>query len=107
MGPVLQLLRGLFAVIPGRHAESFFESAVKVRQILVADFLRDGKNRGFGGDQQAGSHGRGIDVREGNAAARHLRVGKTLRARDDQRKRGKRAAKRLLFGFRKGFGKCW
>ena len=31
VGPVLQLLRGLFAVIPGRHAESFFESAVKVR----------------------------------------------------------------------------
>ena len=53
MGPVLQLLRGLFSVIPGRHAESFFESAVKVRQILVADFLCDGKNRGFGGDQQA------------------------------------------------------
>lgn len=30
-GHVLQLFRGLFAVIPGRHAESFFESAVKVR----------------------------------------------------------------------------
>lgn len=30
-GPVLQLLRGLFSVIPGSHAESFFESAVKVR----------------------------------------------------------------------------
>ena len=53
MGPVLQLLRGLFAVIPGRHAESFFESAVKVRQILVDDLLRDGKNRVFEGDQQA------------------------------------------------------
>ena len=60
--PVLQLLRGLFAVIPGRHAESFFESAVKVRQILVADFLRDGKNRGFGGDQQAGSHGQAVFI---------------------------------------------
>ena len=61
-GPVLQLFRGLFAVIPGRHAESFFESAVKVRQILVADFLRDGKNRGFGGDQQAGSHGQAVFI---------------------------------------------
>lgn len=60
--PVLQLLRGLFSVIPGRHAESFFESAVKVRQILVADFLRDGKNRGFGGDQQAGSHGQAVFI---------------------------------------------
>lgn len=60
--PVLQLFRGLFAVIPGRHAESFFESAVKVRQILVADFLRDGKNRGFGGDQQAGSHGQAVFI---------------------------------------------
>lgn len=62
MGPVLQLLRGLFSVIPGRHAESFFESAVKVRQILVADFLCDGKNRGFGGDQQAGSHGQAVFI---------------------------------------------
>ena len=61
-GPVLQLLRGLFSVIPGSHAESFFESAVKVRQILVADFLRDGKNRGFGGDQQAGSHGQAVFI---------------------------------------------
>ena len=61
-GPVLQLLRGLFSVIPGRHAESFFESAVKVRQILVADFLCDGKNRGFGGDQQAGSHGQAVFI---------------------------------------------
>lgn len=61
-GPGLQLFRGLFAVIPGSHAESFFESAVKVRQILVADFLRDGKNRGFGGDQQAGSHGQAVFI---------------------------------------------
>ena len=60
--PVLQLFRGLFSVIPGSHAESFFESAVKVRQILVADFLRDGKNRGFGGDQQAGSHGQAVFI---------------------------------------------
>ncbi len=45
---------------------------------------------------------------KGNAAARDLRVGKALRARDDQRKRGKRAAKRLLFGFRgKGFGRAY
>lgn len=62
VGPVLQLLRGLFSVIPGSHAESFFESAVKVRQILVADFLRNGKNRGFGGDQQAGSHGQAVFI---------------------------------------------
>lgn len=61
-GPVLQLLRGLFSVIPGRHAESFFESAVKVRQILVADFLCDGKNRGLRRDQQAGSHGQAVFI---------------------------------------------
>ena len=60
LGPGLQLFRGLFPVIPGCHAESFLESAVKVRQIFVADFLRDGKNRGFGGDQQPGSHGQAV-----------------------------------------------
>ena len=47
---------------PGASCRIFFESAVKVRQILVADFLRDGKNRGFGGDQQAGSHGQAVFI---------------------------------------------
>ena len=47
---------------PGASCRIFFESAVKVRQILVADFLCDGKNRGFGGDQQAGSHGQAVFI---------------------------------------------
>lgn len=71
VGPVLQLLRGLFSVIPGSHAESFFESAVKVRQILVADFLRNGKNRGFGGDQQPGSHGQAVFIEIFNKGSAH------------------------------------
>ena len=71
MGPGLQLFRGLFPVIPGRHAESFLESAVKGRQILVADFLRDGKNRGFGGDQQAGSHGQAVFIEIFNKGSAH------------------------------------
>ena len=69
--PVLQLLRGLFSVIPGRHAESFFESAVKVRQILVADFLCDGKNRGLRRDQQPGSHGQAVFIEIFNKGSAH------------------------------------
>lgn len=71
LGPGLQLFRGLFPVIPGCHAESFLESAVKVRQIFVADFLRNGKNRGFGGDQQPGSHGQAVFIEIFNKGSAH------------------------------------
>ena len=54
--------------------------------------------------KQAGSHGRGINVRKGNAAARDLRVGKALVPVTTSGNAEKRAAKRLLFRFGKGFG---